>query len=90
MDEDEFKELLNEKFLEESECSGNFALLVCISNSTNDEKNKELTDDNLSQKSQQCHACYWYNTAMNVMTDGPSLEDSEELTKLIDELDDDI
>ena len=90
LDEDEFEELAKQAYMKEEECCGNYEMLVCLSGSKNDEKNAELKDDRLAQKSQQCRACYWYNTAMNIVTDGPSFDDSEELQQLMSELDDNL
>ena len=39
LDEDEFNELLEQPFLTEKKCAGNFALLVCLANKNNDEQN---------------------------------------------------
>ena len=32
--------------------------------------------------------CYWYHTGMNIIMEGPKLDESSELEKLINELDD--
>ena len=65
-------------------------MFVCLAGPKNDGKNGKLKDDNYARKSQQCKMCYWYNTAMNIITDGPTFDGSEELQKLMSELDDNL
>lgn len=65
-------------------------MLVCLSGDKNDSKNAAHGDESYARKGQQCRRCYWYHTAVNVITDGPQLEDSPALIKLMDELDDDL
>ena len=90
LDPEEFEQMVTEEYLDESECCGNFNLKPCLVSTKNDEANKDLTDDlddRFTQKSHQCKRCYWFHTAMNIILDGPSLEESQELTDLLDELD---
>ena len=76
--------------MSKDKCCGNFKMLVCLNSNKNDAKNSSLNDDSYGKKSQQCEHCYWYHTAVNVLTDGPQLENSSALIKLLNELDDDL
>ena len=50
--------------------------------------NEALVDSEDEQKNiQQSETSYWFNVVMHIITNGPNLEDSQELIDLLDELD---
>ena len=76
LEEEDFNKLDAEPYLNKTKCSGNYRMLVCLSSNKNDAKNAAIKEDSFARKSQQCEHCYWYHTAVNVLVDGPSLEES--------------
>ena len=88
MDEEELEALMSQEYLEEKDCCGNFNFLPCIIGAKNDSQNQKLTEDNAILKSQQCKTCYWYHTAMSIIVEGPECKENDELSTLINELDD--
>ena len=76
LEEEDFNKLDAEPYLNKTKCSGNYRMLVCLSSNKNDAKNSAIKEDSFAKKSQQCEHCYWYHTAVNVLVDGPSLEES--------------
>ena len=79
---------MDQGYLPESSCYGNFNHLPCLVGARNDSQNHKLNDENATEKSQQCRTCYWYHTAINIVVEGPECKENEELSSLVGELDD--
>ena len=67
LDDSTFANMDAQEYMSIDQCCGGEEYFVCIVTPKNDAQNAGHADTLITQKSEQCKRCYWFNTAVYML-----------------------
>ena len=91
LDDAAFDQMDAQQYMSVDNCCGGEEYFVCVVTSKNDALNEDHSDMVIKTKSEQCKACYWFNTAVHILVQAKQLKNTNhQINELLNNLPDNL